>query len=262
VAYLQRAEINLPVIAVVALGWRCMDLGGRKALEDLWNGLAALSPDEVAVAASRVHLGVKSADRIVDLLGLVRGLSRTYTVTMWQQGLLGEACVIEGAAGYECGIGWREKCDLQSRMAQNRSPSTGPPGPRPVYIQQVGRGVPKRRLELARANRVLWARLVCHTPGCCAPAGDDLVDDARRHDVITRARELERLVATPVPVWQWHLLAQRVEEGIDLADRLNGLGPISRALPSVDTSTLHALREIANARRRRTSTVRRSASSA
>ncbi|MBX4377524.1 hypothetical protein K4H02_20905, partial [Mycobacterium tuberculosis] len=118
-AYLQRAQINLPVIAVVALGWRCMTPTGRKSLTDVWNGLAALRPDEVAIAASKAHMGVKPAERIADLLRLVRGLSHTYTVTMWQQGLLGEACVIEGAAGYECGIGWREKCDLQSRMSQH-----------------------------------------------------------------------------------------------------------------------------------------------
>ncbi len=262
IAYLQRARINLPVIAVVALGWRCMTPTGRKSLTDVWNGLAALRPDEVAIAASKTHMGVKPAERIADLLRLVRGLSHTYTVTMWQQGLLGEACVIEGAAGYECGIGWREKCDLQSRMSQHRSPRMGSPGPRPVYISEVGRGVPKRRLELARAHRAIWAKLVCHTAGCCAPAGDDLIGDSRRHSIVTRARELEHLFATPVTVWQWNRLAQRLEKGIELADRLNSLGPKTAALPSVDTSTLQALYEIANARRRRTPTARRAASSA
>lgn len=261
-AYLHRARINLPVIAVVALGWRCMTVSGNRALQDYWGGLRALSPDEVAVAASKAHMGADPASRIADLLSLVRRLSAAFTVTTWQQGLLGEACVIDGAVGYECGIGWREKCDLQTRMRQHRSPRTGSVGGRPVYIAQVGASVPKQRLEAARSQRALWARLVCHTTGCCAPGGDDLVGDARRHDVIARAHELEQLLSTPVAVWQWHLLAQRLSQGLDIATRLNGLGPKSSALPAVNTVTLQALYEIADARRRRAATPRRAVSSA
>lgn len=261
-AYLQKTRINLPVIAVVALGWRCMTVSGNRALNDYWGGLTALSPDEVAVAASKAHMGADPASRIADLLSLVRRLSAAFTVTTWQQGLLGEACVIDGAVGYECGIGWREKCDLQTRMSQYRSPRTGSVGGRPVYIAQVGASVPKQRLEAARSQRALWAKLVCHTPGCCAPAGDDLVGDARRHDVIARAHELEQLLSTPVAVWQWHLLAQRLDRGLDIATRLNALGPKSSALPAVSTATLQALYEIADARRRRAFAPRRAASSA
>jgi hypothetical protein len=260
-AYLTEAGINLPVVAVVAIGWRCLHpLQGVRALRDMWDALAVLDPDEIALAASKVDAGADPAGRIAELLMLVTAMCDTYPkVTMWQQGLLGEACVIQGAAGYECGIGWRERCDLQTRKAQYRAPSNGHPGPRPVYVHEIGRGISKRRLELARTKRRLWSRLVCPHPDCCAPGGDDLLADARRHTVVARARELASLYTTPATRWRWNRLTQRLAEGVEMAGLLNGLGPSSTAIPGVDIRSLNGLYEIANARRTRPSSIRRTA---
>lgn len=258
--YVEEAGINLPVIAVVAIGWRCLHpIRGVRQLSDMWDALAALEPGEVALAASKVHMGTRPEDRIAELLMLVRRLTRTYKVTMWQQGLLGEACVIEGAAGYECGIGWREKCDLQSRMSQNRSARTGHPAARPIYIAEIGRGVPKTRLQLAHSKRKVWACVVCPFPDCCAPAGADLLGDARRHSVVARARELEQLDSTHATNWRWNRLTQRLADGLVLADQLNALAASSPATPAIDTRSLRAFYEVANARRARRGGIRRTA---
>lgn len=259
--YIQEAGINLPVIALVAIGWRCLHpIRGVPALKDMWDALDDLAPDEVALAASKVHMGANPADRIAELLMLVGDLATTYPmVTMWQQGLLGEACVIQGAAGYECGIGWRDTCDLQSRKSQHRSPGSGHPGARPTYIHELGRGVPKRRLELARTKRKTWARLVCPFPDCCAPAGADLLGDARQHSVVARARELAQLDATHATRWRWNRLTERLADGLAIADLLNALGPSSSALPAIETNSLRALHQIANTRRFRRGTIRRTA---
>jgi hypothetical protein len=260
-AYVAEAGIHLPVIAVAAVGWRCLHpLQGMPHLAAMWDALADLDPAEIALAASKVHMGAKPQDRIAELLMVVRDLSRDYKVTMWQQGLLGEICIVEGAAGYECGIGWREKCDLQTRKTELREPSTGGGySARPVFISELGRGVPKVRLELARTNRRVWARLVCPFPDCCAPAGMDLLGDARRHSVVARVRELEQLDATHASSWRWNRLTQRALEGIDLAHDINALAPASRSMPSIDITTLLAIYEVANARRSRRAVIRRTA---
>jgi hypothetical protein len=217
-----------------------------------------LAPDEIALAVSKAHTGARPADRIAELLMLVGDLATTYPkVTMWQQGVLGEACVIQGAAGYESGIGWRDKCDLQSRKSQYRHPHDGHPGAHPVFIRDLGRGVAKARLELARSKRGIWARLVCPFADCCAPAGDDLLGDARWHGVVSRARLLAELDAAPATRWRWNHLTQRLADGIDLAHRLNALAPPSSALPGIDMTSLRALHEIANVRRHRRGVVRR-----
>lgn len=259
-AYLAREKINLPVIAVVALGWRCLHpLQGMPRLSGLWDSLAALNPAEIALAASKVHLGARPQDRIAELLMAVRALSSDYKITMWQQGLLGETCVIEGASGYECGIGWREKCDLQTRKAQQRQPSNGHPSARPVYISEMGRSVPKPRLELARAKRRTWAGLVCPSPDCCAPGGQDLLGDARRHTVVARARDLETLSATRTTQWRWNHVAQRTLRGLEIAEALNALAPASSHIPRIDLNSLEAILTVANTRRGRRSVGRRTA---
>ncbi len=261
-AYIAKAGVNLPVIAVVAIGWRCLHpLRGFPQLSQMWDALADLNPAEIALAASKVHLGAKPQDRIAELLMVVRNLARDYKVTMWQQGLLGELCVVGGAAGYETGIGWREKRDLQSRKAVHREPSgedSHPPA-RPVYVRELGRGVPKTRLQLARSKRRVWAKLVCPFPDCCAPAGQDLLEDARRHSAVSRARELEQLDATNATSWRWNYSTQRTLTGIELAQSLNALAPASSKTPAVDMKTLLAIYEIASARRTRRVLARRTA---
>lgn len=259
-AYLEREGISLPVVAVTALGWRCLHpLQGMPKLAGLWDALAHLNPTEIALAASKIHLGARPQDRMAELLMAVRTLSGDYKVTMWQQGLLGEMCVIEGASGYECGIGWREKCDLQTRKTQHRQPSDGHPSARPVYISEIGRSVPKQRLKLASAKRRTWAGLVCPYPDCCAPGGQDLLGDARKHSVVARARDLETLGATRTTQWQWNHLAQRTLRGLEIAESLNGLAPASSQVPRIDLNSIDAILTVANARRGRRSLVRRTA---
>ena len=258
--YVKEADVHLPVVAIVGLGWRCLHpLQGFPQLEQMWDALADLDPAEIALAASKVHMGAKPQDRIAELLMVVRTLAANYKVTMWQQGLLGESCVIEGAAGYECGIGWRETCDLQNRKAQHRRASAGHPSARPIFIRELGRGVPKRRLELARAKRHTWALLVCPFPDCCAPAGEDLLGDARRHSVIARARELEALDETQAAGWRWNHLLQRTRDGIAIAQQLNDLAPSSSQIPQIDLASLQAIYDVANGRRGRRLIRRRTA---
>lgn len=87
--FLARQNINLPVIALLALGWRCLHpTQGATTLGPLWDGLRVLHPAEVALAASKVHLGARPDERLIDLLSLVRTLVASYRVIAWQQGLL------------------------------------------------------------------------------------------------------------------------------------------------------------------------------
>jgi hypothetical protein len=73
-AVLDARRESLPIIAVVALGWRCLSGRAPSGLMQLWDALRDLRPDEVAVAASKSHDGVKPDERLVDLLVLVRDL--------------------------------------------------------------------------------------------------------------------------------------------------------------------------------------------
>ena len=69
-------------------------------------------------------------------------------------------------------------------------------------------------------------------------------------------RELD---ATHATRWRWNRLTQRLADGLVIADLLNALGPSSNALPAIETNSLRALHQIANARRVRRGTIRRTA---
>jgi hypothetical protein len=80
----------------------------------------------------------------MDLVLMIERLRRNYPVIAWQQGHLGEISVAAGALGYECGIGWREGCDLGTAMnAHRKSPSSGPRAARPVFVPKLGRSIPQ-----------------------------------------------------------------------------------------------------------------------
>ena len=124
--YLDKEGLALPVVAVLAPGWRLLHpIQGQKALASVFGALETLTPHEVALAASRVAAGVDPGSRLMDLVLMIERLKARYPLIAWQQGVLGEACISAGAIGYETGIGWREKCDLQNTMAQHRRPSQG-----------------------------------------------------------------------------------------------------------------------------------------
>jgi hypothetical protein len=249
---LDRHGVVVPVVGVLAVGWRCLSpISGLAMLEPLWAALAELGPSDVAVAASRVHLGGNTDERLVDLLLLVEGLSRRHRVIAWQQGLFGEACVAAGASGYETGIGWRESCDMQRAMTTRRSlrASDAHPGARPVYLPDLGRSVPKSTIKAINSNdQTLWQRLVCPDVSCCAPGGANLMRDARRHAMVARSTALETINAAARPEWAWGTLAEKARRGLDLGNRINLI-----ASRPVDLRVLEAIAAVATARRQRSS---------
>ena len=245
-AILDARQESLPVIAIVALGWRCLIGRTVAELSPLWDALRDLAPAEVAVAASKSHEGTKPDERLVDLLMLVEDLGKSYPVIAWQQGLLGEACVAAGAQGYECGIGWRERCDLNQAMSQHRKPPRpgSPRGARPVYLADLGRSVQKATISAIHEHPGLWRSIICADPACCAPAGASLLRDARRHAIVARARELTVLSAATTPAWSWGRLADKATQGLALGARINSISP-----KGVDITALSAVQLVATARR-------------
>lgn len=249
--YLEREHIALDVLALVAVGWRMLHpIQGRAALAPASRALLDLRPNEVAVAASRVHQGAHAEDRLVDLLVLIQRLGERWPVVAWQQGLLGEACVVAGAIGYETGIGWREHCDLLASMASHRRPPKHP-GARPVYLDALKRSIPRRSLQQLRAHRAVWSRLICTDASCCPPAGEGLLSDARQHAINGRARSLTAVARAQTPQWQWAGLATHAAESIAIASRVNALAGHHQQIAKIDTTPLRAIQIVAEQRRGR-----------
>ncbi|MCH9729743.1 MAG: hypothetical protein K0U84_08735 [Actinomycetia bacterium] len=247
--YLDQQNIALPITAVLAVGWRVLDpVHGPAALAPVLAALADLGPREVGLAASKADQGVRAHDRVMDLVLMIERLNRTYPVIAWQQGHLGEVAVAAGALGYECGIGWRESCDLGAAANAHRSARlSGKRSARPVFLPQLGRSIPKRSLEAMRSHRDLWTSVICSDAECCPAAGAALLGDARGHAVIQRAKSLDQIGRIDLP-WRWQQLAQTAAGGLDLAARINRRAITESALSQVDTRALAAILAVSHTR--------------
>lgn len=249
VEHIRKKRLRLPVIAVIAVGWRLLDrTTWPEGLARLLRTLKHVSPTEVALAASKVDSGAHPDARLVTMIATIRRITKLAPVIAWQQGVLGEAAVAGGALGYECGIGWRERCDLPSSMSQHRRPPSGF-GPRPVYLSALGRSLPKRFVEAVIANHRLAAELTCPNFSCCPQGRDALLSDMRSHAVKARREALTRMSAPASPAWRWQQVAADARARLDLAERINKYADRAGLNVKVPTEPLSAVLTVAENRR-------------
>lgn len=247
--WLRAQDVQVPVLAVVAVGWRLLDRAAWPQTLPLMEAMRRLGPREVAVAASRVDAGAHPDQRLASFVATVRRFRRLAPVIAWSQGSLGEVAVAAGAVGYETGIGWRERCDLPAFSARRRRRGSGAFGPRPVYLAALKRSIPKGHLEVLLAERRLAPDLLCMDDTCCSRGRESLLGDARLHAIDQRAASLLRLSRAEHPSWRWNALAVHADAGLRLAGRINVLADRHPHVRHVDTTALRAVKVVADTRR-------------
>jgi hypothetical protein len=249
--YLDTGSIALPVVAVMALGWRMLHpIRGVEALGPALASLVDLAPHEIALAASKVDQGAHPEERVMDLVLMIERLSSDYQVLLWQHGRLGELGVSAGAHGYETGVGWRERCDLLTSLGGRRRPRVkGSFSPRPVFVAALGQSLPRRSLEELRQHRDVWTRLICTDVDCCPSGGPAFIENRPAHTVVQRARSLRELDAIDRSVWRWQNLADKSERSLELAARINRLESTGAVSHRVNTDALGAIKAVSDRRR-------------
>ena len=244
--HLDDRGIRLPLVPVVALSRprRAGALPWRQRMERLVLSADDTGADCVALAISGTGGPDDGHDQVHLVLGTIRALAeRGVKVLAWRQGLLGPGAVAAGAAGYECGIGLRERCDLAALQAARRPGRTGG-GFSPaagVFVQPLGRSLKRAVATELLADRQLRPRMVCDDERCCARGAESTLADPRRHAVLARARVLADLDRMPSQQWRLNDIARGADSGAvvaDLASRvLKGAGRRDR----VASTALNAL---------------------
>ena len=247
---LNEQGVQLPLVSVVALGWRLLDRSTwPETLRPLRDELALLAPSEIAIAASKVDQGVRPDQRLAALIAVIGHFACDYPVIAWQQGALGEAAVAAGASAYETGVGWRERCDLRSSLAAHIRPPAPGGTARPVYVDAVKRGVDKRLIRALMNNPKIAASLTCLDSDCCPGGRLDLLGDPRQHAITARLRSLSELTQPAHPAWRWNHLAEGARHGIELASRINRYTAGAAGVPRLSVDALQATLVIAEHRR-------------
>jgi hypothetical protein len=249
--YLDDEAIALPVIAVMAIGWRMLQpVRGIQAFEPALHALVDLAPAEVALAASKIDDGAHPDERAMELVLMIEHLKHDYPIILWQQGRLGELGIAAGAAAYETGIGWRERCNMPEALAGRRRPQlNGSYSARPVYVSPLGQSVAKRSLEEIRRHRDVWTRLICTDADCCPAGGPAMIENGRVHTIVQRARRMRELEVIDRAVWRWQNLADSSDHALELAARINRLAGPNTAISRVDTHALSAINAVSHLRR-------------
>jgi len=238
--YLTSCDLRLPVIAVIAIGWRLLDrVTWSEGLSRVGDALLELDPDEVALAASDVDGGAHPEERTASFVAAVQSISHQFPVVAWNQGTLGEVAVAAGAIGYLTGIGIRERCDLSRAMTQLRRPRKPGGIARPVYIEGLRRSIPRKTVDGLLSSTTIAAALTCDDPACCPEGRLALHSDTSGHALRSRLRTLQAVASPAQGAWRWHQIVETATAGVELAHRLNrATGRLG--LARIDDSALRA----------------------
>jgi hypothetical protein len=221
--YMEAHDLPLPLVPVFAMlaSRTVAGIPLRRVLELIAEDLNAVGASSVALAVSGTGTANDSPDRVQMVLFATTQLtSAGLNVIAWRQGLLGPVAVASGAAGYECGIGIREQCDLvslqRSRRPGPRRSSFAPPAG--VFIQPLGRSFSRAIAKALLDDQKLRPRLVCDNEGCCPKGSESMLIHPRPHAVFSRSRALSELDRMPSREWRLNAVAREAESGAVLAD--------------------------------------------
>lgn len=250
VEYLDANDIRLPVLPIMCA--RLQSFGN----ELMWSAgldrfVAAVNDLDMASMA----LCVSPAGDGKDGYGKVRRLFDTASrakagglrVVAWHQGIYGPGLVAAGLDGYECGMGTGEQTNIarqQSSRRPRKGDSGGGGGGAGIYIETLGRSVPRRVGQILLGEIAMRPKVMCDDEGCCRSVTDTL-DKSRHHAVRTRARLLAQLTEQPHDRWRLNHIARDATAAVTVAKQANSLLERERAKERIHTGSLEALAQVA-----------------
>lgn len=192
--------------------------------------IEALKSIEIDALWLRIHpFGTTSAGPIA-LRGYVEACWDLHRVGIplvaERSGTIGVALMAFGAAGgIESGITLGERFDSRS-LAAPRDPNAKPFSPAPrVYLQDIGAFVQRASAGSLFENRQMLAALACRDAACCRRGAVDMIKDPRRHFVLRRISEVDRVGAAPAEHRPGLYLEDFLRPATDLALRASKVLP-------------------------------------
>jgi hypothetical protein len=238
--YLERNRIPLRIIPVLAAQLQ------RFAPEATWEEgvdrfrtvATEVDNDFIAMCLSPLGDGRDSYDKVLGAFNVAQRLQNSASVIAWRQGIYGEALVAAGVAGYESGGGSREQTNV-ARLVASRKPSkseTSGGGPRVgVYLEPIGRSVPKPVAQALLGSLQMRAKVMCDDESCCPDGPIDTLDHPREHAIRTRARALWALEAMPERSWRLHRIARKSRASATIARQATEI--LAKEAPTFTLST-------------------------
>jgi hypothetical protein len=160
------------------------DLGGVE-FDNLW----------LRVSSFGAHATGEGTRRFIEGVGSFHDLGRPIVSDM-TGGLAALAAASFGAiGGVSHGIALREDFRDSEYLRKKRGGGGG--GGARIYIAELDRYLTAEQLSSVLAARGARTRLVCRDTSCCPNGRDDMVEQAKRHFTLQRAKQLEDLSRVP-----------------------------------------------------------------
>lgn len=259
--HLDRESIRLPMMPVLCL--QLQSFGHPANWSDGIDRQISVAAEHgsaaVALCLSPAGAGSDHYAKVLRLFQLAqRASSRDLPALAWRQGVYGLGLTAAGLTGYETGIGTGEQTNVARQQsarkprADDASPSGGAPGG--IYIDTIGRSVPRRAAQALLGNVAMRPKVMCDVETCC-PSVVATLDRARHHAVRSRARALADLAAQPHRAWRLNHVARHAAAAVTLVDQANKTMVRDGVEEKLANANLRALHEtcllLAQAERRR-----------
>lgn len=141
-------------------------------------------------------------------------------------GTIGVALLAFGAVGgIESGITFGERFDASPLIRRPRGGNDPFLPPPRVYLAEIGAFLPRRDAEAFFENRQMKITLGCRDTSCCRRGTSDTLAAPRRHFMIQRVREVDRLSRAPSTLRPQLYLDDFLRPATDLALRAAQVEP-------------------------------------
>lgn len=202
----------------------------------------------VALCLSPTGAGSDHYAKVLRLFQLAeRATNRDLPAFAWRQGVYGLGLSATGLAGYETGIGSGEQTNI-ARQQSARKPldddaSRSGGGGSGIYIDTIGRSVPRRAAQALLGNVAMRPKVMCDVETCC-PTVAATLDRSRHHAVRSRARALADLAAQPHKAWRLNHVARHAAAAATLVDQANKAMAQEGIKEQINNANLRALKDV------------------
>jgi hypothetical protein len=165
----------------------------------------------------------------------------------WRQGVYGLGLVAAGLNGYECGIGSGEQTQV-SRRQSSRKPKPASDrggGGGGIYLETVGRSVPRKVGQALLADLRTRAKVMCDDESCC-PTVSATLDQPKHHAIRARARQMAEIDEQPHASWRLIHVARQAEGAVTLSAQANAVLKQERLSTEIKTRAMAALAQVAS----------------
>jgi hypothetical protein len=247
--YLDRENIRLPMMPVLCLQLQSFGhpANWSSGIDRQLSVASEYGSASLALCLSPAGAGSDHYAKVLRLFQLVeRATSRDLPVYAWRQGVYGLGLTAAGLAGYETGIGNGEQTNVARQQAARKpknddSPRSGGGGG--VYIETIGRSVPRRAAQALLGNIAMRPKVMCDVETCC-PTVAATLDRSRHHAVRSRARALGDLADQPHQAWRLNHVARHAAAAVTLVDQANKAMARDGVNERINSANLLAIKDV------------------